>query len=213
MQLQVEALPIQSPFGPVVTNKLWHQGNPAGRLVVMLPGRGYSCDHPVLYYLRAMALENGFHVLSLKYGFQVAGAEMTPDRLPDLLKEAEAAARMALSRGYREVCYVGKSLGSPLAVQLAQTAGAARTRAILLTPLESAMQEMGYVPTLAVMGTADPLYDTEALRASQGRENVTWRILEGLDHGLEHPGDWRRSAAALVEVTAACADFLCSNGS
>ena len=66
---------------------------------------------PVLHYIRMISLQHGYDVLSLQYGFQVAGT--APKHGDDVLREARRAVVTTLTRGYREVCFVGKSMGSP----------------------------------------------------------------------------------------------------
>ena len=78
---------------------------------------------------------------------------------------------------------------------------------ILLTPVAQATAFVGDIATLAVIGTADPMYDANLI-ADETRPNVSWRVFEGLDHGLDKEGDWRGSISALADVTAACDDFL-----
>ncbi|MCG0239854.1 MAG: hypothetical protein L6E13_11905 [Firmicutes bacterium] len=213
MPFSVESIQTPSPAGIPIVHDWWRQDPPASRLMVLLPGRNYSCDRPVLHFLRAVGLELGYDVLCLKYSFQVTGITPPEERWrEELAAEVQAALRQVLGQGYREICWVGKSLGSPLAVELSRTVPAERTCAILLTPLEPAMAEMGAVPTLAVIGTADPLYGTAAFAASQGRPGVEWRVFPDLDHGLEVKGDWRRSLAALSDVVSACAEFLARAG-
>ncbi|MFN8449593.1 MAG: hypothetical protein U0521_13665 [Anaerolineae bacterium] len=50
--------------GVVVDHRLIAHEQPAG-LLVLLPGRGYTCDHPVLHYLRKAAADLGYDVLSV----------------------------------------------------------------------------------------------------------------------------------------------------
>ncbi len=173
----------------------------------MLPGRGYTCDLPLLHYLRKAAADLGYDVLSVWYGFQVAPPGMdagmdVPLTYESLNAEIDLAVGEAMKRGYDRVVIAGKSMGTPLAALRAKWA----ERLILLTPIGTAALDTGTTPTLAVIGTADQAYQPE--QVTQAGAHVKWLVLDGLDHGLEKPGDFAASLDALRMVTRACVEFL-----
>lgn len=172
------------------------------RLLIILPGRGYTCDHPVLHYLRKAAAGLGWDVLSVWYSYQVATLPDEAVTFEGLALEVDQAIGEVLKRGYNSVAIAGKSLGTPLAALHAHQAD----RLILLTPIGTAALDVEPVPTLAVIGTADPVYNPEQINASGA--NVQWMIMDGLDHSLEAHGDWETSLDALGEIIQACAEFL-----
>jgi hypothetical protein len=182
---------------------MYHDDPASTKLMVMLPGRGYSCDHPVLYYVRRMAIKQGFDVLSVEYGFQAANLDFNSDYLED---EVNQAAASVLQRSYDEVCIVGKSLGTPLAAGLAQQITAQTISLILLTPIGGAFDGLGSFRTLAVIGTADPLYTPEIVASHTG--NIQWKVFDGLNHSLEVKGDWKASITALEQVITVCETFI-----
>jgi pimeloyl-ACP methyl ester carboxylesterase len=194
---------VTTASGVLVDHRLIAHDEPAG-LLVILPGRGYTCDYPLLHYLRKAAADRGYDVLSVWYSFQIAPQVMRDDpvTLEQLAAEVDQAMREALKRGYDRVCVAGKSLGTPLAALYAAQA----ERLILLTPIGTSALDVGATPTLAVVGTADPSYQPEQINASGG--NVEWLVLAGLDHSLEAAGDWLVSLDSLRQVTQACVDFL-----
>lgn len=198
----------ESPFGLTVNNLFYRQQIPSDKLMLLLPGRGYTVEHPVLFHLRYLGLENGFDVLPVQYGYQAANRDLKAEEWPYLAQDVRAAAEPVLSRGYRKVCVVGKSLGTPLALELAQTITAESVSLILLTPIGAVMQAMNntHLPVLAVIGTDDPLYSPDIVR--QQRLNVQWKVLEGLSHGLFIEDNWRVSMDALSEILAVCEQFL-----
>ncbi|MBE3574396.1 MAG: hypothetical protein IMW99_02895 [Firmicutes bacterium] len=230
----VEYLPQVAPssWGVETHNLLMrHRDGAADKLMVVLPGEYYSADRPVLDYVRKMGFQRGYDVFSVQYGFQAAGVRLDRSGLPRLQDETLAVVGSTLA-GYRSFCFVGKSLGTPLAVELARrttagtdagprpgpgaSAGAAPGKPsgtavslILLTPVPRAVAEdTGAAPALAVIGTADPFYSDPDIQAALGRRGVEWRVFPGLNHSLEVPGDWRASVAVLPQVLAACDDFL-----
>ncbi|MEP7290170.1 MAG: hypothetical protein ABI835_00250 [Chloroflexota bacterium] len=193
-----------TPDGLRIDHLLMTQEQPRG-LLILLPGWGYTCDYPVLYYLRKAARTLDYNVLSVRYSFQVAPQvgdkqELTPEALA---AEVDQAVRQALKPDYAHVVIAGKSLGTPLAVRYAAQA----ERLILLTPIGTSVEDSGATkPTLAVIGTDDPVYQPELVEAAGA--NVQWLVLDQLNHGLEMPGDWAASLDALRQITQTCADFL-----
>jgi hypothetical protein len=157
---------VTTASGVLVDHRLIAHDDPAG-LLVMLPGRGYTCDHPALHYLRKAAADLGYDVLSVWYSFQIAPQVVSDDQvtLEGLAAEVDQAIREALKRGYKRMSIAGKSLGTPLAVLHAAQAESL----ILLTPVGASVLDVGAIPTLAVIGTADPLYC-----ASRGRTSNGW---------------------------------------
>ncbi len=208
MLVETITIPVESRFGVTVYNQLLAQDPPSERLLVMLPGRGYTCNHPVLYYLRQAALGLGYDVLSVEYGLHVANAGFDASAIVFLQQDAEAALRPALQRGYRRVCIAAKSLGTALAGELARMLSVESISLLLLTPIGGAMQGLGDLPTLAVFGGADTLYTPEMTAAFDGHPNVTCRVFDGLNHSLEVKGDWRESLAVLPDIISTCENFL-----
>ena len=206
MDVQITPLTTQSPSGVTIPNTLMHREPRSTRLMIMLPGRGYTCEHPVMYYVRAMALTHGYEVLSLQYGFQVAQREMSREELPVLRQEIQQAVQKARERRYDRFCIVGKSLGTPLAVELATSLSPENVSLILLTPVNNAAQHVGHIRTLGIIGTADPFYDAEAINHTP--PSVQWHVFNGLDHALEPQNDWHASLAALLEIISACQSFI-----
>ena len=208
MSVQLEVIQIQSRFGVTTHNILVKQDAGADKLLIMLPGRAYTCDFPMLYYLRSAAIEQGYDVLSIEYGFQAAHTDFVPQQAPDLADDVQDTVKPALARKYRHVCVAGKSLGTPLAANLARSITDASVSLILLTPIGDSTQGLDGVRTLVIIGTADPVYSAEHLTKFKDHPNVKWRVFEGLDHGLEVTGHWRKSVTALPEVIGVCASFL-----
>lgn len=203
MAIREEIVAVPSIAGVQAQNRWMRQEEPASeKLLVMLPGRNYFCDTGVLFYLKSMAVQKGYDVLALEYGFQVS--RTAPDR-EATIAEVQRAVEQVLSRGYRYVCFAGKSLGSPLAVDLAR---AHRSDVILLTPLQDALGPAEGRRTLAIIGTADPVYPAAECQAARERGDMEWLVLEGLNHGLLHDLSWEESVKALPVIIGACERFL-----
>jgi hypothetical protein len=209
MPHEITTISHESPFGFTVQNHLYHQG--ADRLVIILPGRGYTVEHPVLFHLRYLALENGCDVLPVQYGYQAVGQDLRPEEWSYLPQDVHLATEPVLARGYRHIYIAGKSIGTPLAIELAKSmmVSSGDVSLILLTPIGAAIQAMSdltHVRTLAIIGTNDTLYSPQMVM--QTRPNVQWKVFEGLDHGLFIEDNWRVSLDALNSIMGACEQFL-----
>lgn len=208
MPVETVTIPVSSRFGVTVFNALLAHDPPSDKLLVMLPGKGYTCNHPALHYLRRAGLGLGYDVLSVEYGFQVAGLELDVQNVGSLLDDVIAAAQPALARGYLRVCVAGKSLGTPLAGELARMLPHQDVSLILMTPIGGALQGLGSLPTLAIFGGQDALYSPEMAAAFDRHPTVTCRVFEGLNHALEFKDNWRASLEALPEIVALCEEFM-----
>lgn len=169
----------------------------ADRIVLVLPGRGYTVRRPVLRYpVRALA-QDGWTVRHLEW---TGGSRPTDDVAQEvyggLVRElSEAPTPFVLA----------KSLGS-LALPTAAELG---VPGCWLTPLlrepdvvAAAMAAAARgTPTLLVGGSADVLWSAAAARAVATRGGVVLDV-DGADHSLEVDGDVDATLAALVNVVA-----------
>ena len=80
-------------------------------------------------------------------------------------------------------------------------------KVILLTPIQRSQQMMGTIPTLAVIGTADPAYHAEQVVES---DTLSWSVYEGFDHSLLKSDDLEASLDALQTIIATSRTFLIS---
>lgn len=185
---------------------VYHIEQASDRLLVMLPGSGYTCDMPVMYYLRNVAMQQGWDTLSVTYASQAY-----PDyKSENLIAEVQLALDQSPLGGgkYKRLCVAGKSLGAPLAVEIALQQMTIDTSLILLTPIMDTSARVGQVPTLAIIGTADHYYYPGIAETTRDMPNVTWNVFEGLDHRLEAPQDWHKSLEMLLQIATTCAKFL-----
>ncbi len=158
---------------------------------ILLPGRMFGMATPVMHWPA---------VLLTQIGWSVLGVTWDEDRLSregalHVRRWADTALDQAPDD--QPVLVVAKSLGT-LALPWAVERG---LPGVWLTPL---LQEAAVVtavgearqPTLLVGGTADTHWQPPEV-AGPG---VTLMELPGADHGLQQPGDWRRSVLDQVEV-------------
>lgn len=206
MPINEREIPVSSSAGVTVRNRwLRHEDPASDRLLVMLPGRNYPCEAPLFWYLQQAALRQGYDVLALSYGFWRAGVEM--DRAA-AAAEASEAVRQAAAAGYRHICFAGKSMGSPIARWLAREALAPEVSLLLLTPLPQALDPAEGMRALAVIGTADPVFEMPECHEARNRADMEWLVLDQVNHGLNHPEDWEASMDAIARTIRACERFL-----
>jgi len=170
----------------------------AERRVVLLPGARYPTRAPLLWFAREVAIARGYGVLEVLD---------EPPAGEDPFAWVRDRAQRALAHEPSPFdVVIGKSLSS-------EAAGMAAERglpAVFLTPLldrpsvVAALARTGR-PTLLAGSTADPTWRPEHLPP-----NVMLDVLEldGLDHGLQLPGDPATSLKALQKVVKRIDRFL-----
>jgi hypothetical protein len=176
---------------PRVQVTTWAVGSePLGRALV-LPGVGYTVDHPLLFWT--------CHVLA-DAGWQITLARWEID--PEARAEADAFVGRAVDAldvqapPARRTLVVAKSFGT----HAAQWAADRGLPGVWLTPIltDTAVAQALTVSTasaLLVGGTADELWQGDVARAT-GKQVLEIR---GADHALHVLGDWRSSVRALEQ--------------
>jgi hypothetical protein len=171
----------------------------APRRVVLLPGARYPTRAPLLWFAREVAVAHGFGVLEV-LDEPPAGEDpfaWVRDRAQRALDHAPPAELDVV---------IGKSLSSDVA-DLAADRGLS---AVWLTPL---LDRPGIVaalarttrPTLLVGSTGDPTWNADAIPDNALLDRLE---LDGLDHGLQLPGDPQAGLAALKQVVKKLDRFL-----
>ncbi|MFC7624659.1 hypothetical protein [Microlunatus sp. GCM10028923] len=172
---------------------------PVGRALV-LPGGRYQVDAPILYWACQVAAAAGWQVTTMRWQAEDVTAETRVDFVEQAAELLDATAPPA-----PRTTVIAKSLGT-LAAPWATRKGYAGA---WLTPLltDPAVREALTVPgppSLAVGGTADKVWDSEAA----GRLRGTVLELDGADHALHRGTDWRASLGLLERTLAAIEQHL-----
>ena len=205
MSFEIHSIPVASYAGVTIQNSFITQGSK--RLIVFLPGLGYTVHHPLFRSLRNIIMDNGDDLLLVQYGFQVAQSEYSLMNQADITAECRQAIELALEKGYQEIIFIGKSLGTPLAAIFAnefeQTC-----KAILLTPIQNSHTIIEKTSALAIIGTADSHYDETVCVDSA---LVSWRVYDDLNHSLEIPDKMIASIKVLRQIMGDCTHFLYSS--
>ena len=177
------------------------------KLAVILPGIGYTCDRPLLYYGGKLAQNLGFEVVRVPYGG-------FPAKVRGDLEKMRQSAEMALQQTeemlrdvdwnqYGQIIFISKSVGTVVAAAYAH-AHQLSCNHILFTPVETTFA----VPVknaIAFHGTADPWVETETLKRLCREANIPLHITENANHSLETgdvPLDIRNLQAIMAQTEA-----------
>jgi dienelactone hydrolase len=165
---------------------------------------------PLLYYQTRLFLSLNTDVLLVEYEFNRAEFQSLPDseREDWFYADATASLRTGLEqRAYTKITLVGKSLGTlALGHLLTSEPSLGEAKAIWLTPLlknEKLQRQIAKTtqPSLFVIGTKDPHYETSSLEKLKARPHARVVTLEGADHSLEVEGNASHSIRLLERIT------------
>ena len=216
--MQETALTITGYHDAAVPNRFFRHDGAVSHLAIVLPGYGYNCDMPLLYFTVSHLLDQSVEVLQVDY---------TYSRLPEyraldaeerqrwLVADVTAACQMALAqREYQRITLIGKSLGTRAMAHLLATNEALQNAAtVWFTPpwqeepiracLLAARQ-----PALVVIGTADPYYNPDLAAEIRQAINGELVVVTDAEHGLEVTGDVVRSVQAIEQAMHAVQRFI-----
>lgn len=214
----VESLDLKGFRGKPVQNTLFKQERKTDHVALVFPGYGYRCFGPVIYYPSLVLLSAGADVLWVEYAYdrEPEYPSMLPaERREWRLSDANAAVKAVLEKHtYERFTLVGKSIGTQVVGDLlSEERRLNSARAIWLTPLlydERLRNQLERLSnqSLLVSGSADSAYDPEFALKLERRSNITFLLLEGVDHGLEVRGDPLQSLEALRRLTEQTLNFL-----
>lgn len=215
---QQEKLDLRSYDDRPLPNTFFRQESDTDHLALILPGRDYTAQMPLLFYPILTLLNRGADILRLDVHYlkrdEFQALDMN-EQFRHLFAEAVTAYHIGLAqRNYRQVTLVGKSLGTLAMGHLLTTETLPPVvNAIWLTPLVRfdflrAQIKTFAGPSLFAIGTADPHYDAECLAEVQQATNGEVVTIAGADHGMNIAGDVSGSIKALDKIVQAVDVFL-----
>lgn len=193
---------------------------PAGRetshLAILLPGRAYGLDLPLMLYSAKLLHEKGADILGVDYTSYTADPEMDPDEIKRRLgSDVLAALNVVLQqRQYQRITLLGKSLGTIVMGRLTTAdPRLAQAECIWMTPLllmEDLRAQIAARPhqALFIGGTADEQFDLDHLAALEKATGGESLVLEGANHILEMPGSVVASMQFLERIMRRMDEFL-----
>ena len=171
------------------------------KIAALFPGIGYHCDKPLLYYSAKLARAAGYEVLPVPYAGFPEKVRGDADRMRASFDIARAQAEELLASvswaEYRDILFVGKSIGTIVASHYAREKGLS-VRSVLLTPLAETLP-LVRGRAVAFHGTADPWANTGAMVAGCRERGIPLFLTEGANHSLE-TGDALRDVRTLEQT-------------
>lgn len=216
----------QGGVTPTYTMSAWRKNRipaeRAGRRVLLMPGTGYNCDRPLLYYTAMALIEDGWYADRLDVNADLSKTPAT--RIFAMLDEAVdrwlGAVRADAGDGdMPQLLIVGKSLstfiyphvarlGLPMALltPVFSPADFDPARSVIPVPGDADYHASDAPAPLICAGTADPLYES-------GRAHRLSTLIHEYpraNHSIEVPGDWRTSMRYLGDVVEHVAAYAAS---
>ena len=166
------------------------------KLAVVFPGIGYTVDKPLLHYSRRLAADAGYEIKLLPYAGFPKKVKGDKGRMADSYRIALEQSKEMLSETdfsvYEEILFIGKSIGTIVAAQLAsESPVSSRIRLVLYTPLKETFS-FPFGEALVFTGSADPWVQSpdEIPQACRERE-IVCHVIPDANHSLE-TGDVQR---------------------
>lgn len=161
------------------------------KLAVIFPGIGYTVDKPLLYYSRRIAAGLGYEVKLIPYSGFPGNAKGDKEKMAECYRIALAQAEKMLAgidlNNYADVLFIGKSIGTTVAADLAAKSPAVkRIRLVLYTPLEDTFT-FPLTSAIAFTGTDDPWVGGRESRIAAlcRKRNIPCFVIQGANHSLE----------------------------
>ncbi len=172
-------------WGVDVQNDYRQQGSDT--LVVLLPGQGYTIMAPLMYYSYLVALQSGYDILSIEYGFQKANAEFAPTEMMELITETTETIQECLSRkNYQNIVFIGKSLGAYLESMMIEELSDYHVKYVYLTPMKRSIDGIKKTKGLVIVGNADRTFPLEEIQRLTEIEGIKLKVINGVGHDLEN---------------------------
>ncbi len=201
--MKLELVTVPSFWGTEMKQKHYrlHEGNK--KLVVLFPGQNYPCHKPVLHFAGTCAMQNGYDVLMLEYGYQAARTELRRSEVPTVAEESYESVKPIVGQ-YEQIVWISKSLGTVIAGSVHEKLGVP-VKHIFLTPVPETVPYINKFSGVVVYGTKDPAFGEEQEKQIQA-ENRMIRIADA-NHALE-TDDVEKSIEILKQLAKVYEDVL-----
>ena len=208
--IKVKKLNFDAPSGKIHASLLSLEKS-SDELAVVLPGAGYSCKMPLLYYSIDALLLKGYQVLAIEkiyaddikwIGFQSRESAFnyveddSLELFAQISKQFSGQVKVLLGRSlgtYQIACAIEKDIVCP-------------TQIVWQTPSlyeKWSLIKCCSIASFGIIGTSDQRYETAIPFFPDSKI-----VIEGADHSMEIPGDPIKSISILEKVIKATDEWL-----
>lgn len=153
------------------------------KLVVLFPGKNYPCDKPILHFAGTSAIQSGYDLMVLEYGYQAARENLDMSELHRVIEESHESVQRIISK-YEQVIFISKSLGTIVAGEVHEKLDIP-IRHLFLTPIKDTIPYINKFNGLVVYGTKDEVFNGQLakhINIDEVREVVE---IPNANHSLE----------------------------
>lgn len=153
------------------------------KLVVLFPGKNFPCDKPILHFAGTSALQSGFDLMILEYGYQAARTDLDVNELQRVIEDSHESVQRIISK-YKQVVFISKSIGTIVAGEVHGKLEIP-IKHLFLTPIKDTIHYINKFNGLVVYGTKDEMFNKE--HANQINIDNVREVIEipNANHGLE----------------------------
>lgn len=179
-------------------------------LAVVLPGIGYTLDRVTLEYSGELALNLGYDLVRIEYGFQVTRKPFNvPEEFDIIVKESLEQLKNVLEDGdYENIVIIGKSIGTAVQTELNKSVKDYNVTNIYISPIDKTAGLGILEDSLVITGTKDPLLSKENVEKIKDIKGVQLISIKDADHPLNIEKNPIESLKIQLEIIEAMKKFL-----
>lgn len=181
--MKLEILKVPSYWKTEMKQKYIQLYEENSKLVVLFPGKNFPCDKPILHFAGTSALQSGFDLMILEYGYQAARTDLDVNELQRVIEDSHESVQRIISK-YKQVVFVSKSIGTIVAGEVHGKLEIP-IKHLFLTPIKDTIHYINKFNGLVVYGTKDEMFNKE--HANQINIDNVREVIEipNANHGLE----------------------------
>ncbi|WP_422657604.1 alpha/beta hydrolase [Paenibacillus sp. EC2-1] len=157
--MKLEILNVASSWKTDMRQKYYQVKEKNDKLVVLFPGKNYPCDKPILHFAGTSAIQSGYDLMVLEYGYQAARDNLDMSELHRVIEESHESVQRIISK-YEQVIFISKSIGTIVAGEVHEKLDIP-IRHIFLTPIKDTIPYINKFNGLVVYGTKDEVFNSE----------------------------------------------------
>lgn len=181
--MKLEILTVPSFWKTEMKQKYYQLHEENSKLVVLFPGKNYPCDKPSLHFAGTSAIQSGFDLMVLEYGYQAARTNLDINELQRVIEDSHESVQRIISK-YSQVVFISKSIGTIVAGEVHGKLDIP-IKHLFLTPIKDTIHYINKFNGLVVYGTKDEVFNKEL--ANQINVDKVREVIEipNANHSLE----------------------------